>query len=114
MSETNGGDLAPLNCVGHLEAIARDVESVDASVPILCGIVANRLYAMLGATVSELPEIVDHPREIARLLSSVTGERSDRGRGPSASQGRSASLGGVVTTAWWERAMWHRERLPLR
>lgn len=82
MSETSGGDLADLEGVGYLEAIARDAESVDASVPILCGIAANRLYASLGVTATNLPEMSDHPQAIARLLDSVAAELSGLARDP--------------------------------
>jgi hypothetical protein len=74
MNATSGVDLALVNSAGRLESIARDVESVDASVPILCGIAANRLYALLGVAASELPQVTDHPQAIARLLHHVTAE----------------------------------------
>lgn len=71
MSETVGGDLALLACAGHLASIAREAESVDASVPILCGVAAHKLCALLGVTTRELPQASDDPREIAWLLGSI-------------------------------------------
>lgn len=59
-----------------LDTIARGAESVDASVPILCGLAANRLYALLGVTAAELPRATDHPQVIARLLDRVAAELS--------------------------------------
>ncbi len=76
MNETSGVDLVLLSAVGCLESIARDVESVDASVPILCGVAANRLRALLGVTASELPRVRDRPQAIARLLDRLAGELS--------------------------------------
>lgn len=71
MTETRGVDVALLNAASRLESLARDAESVDASVPILCGMAANRLFALLGITASELPSVVDQPDEIARLLGRI-------------------------------------------
>ncbi len=74
MNETSGVNSARLNSAGRLESIARDVESVDASVPILCGVAANRLRTQLGVTVCELPQVTDHPRAIVSLRDRVMGE----------------------------------------
>ncbi len=76
MNETSSVNLALLSSAGCLESIARDVESVDASVPILCGVAANRLRALLGLTARELPQVTDHPRAIVSLLDRVTAELS--------------------------------------
>lgn len=65
-----------LRLAAALDTIARSAESVDASVAMLCGLAANRLYALLGVTASELPRVRDRPRAIARLLDRVAGELS--------------------------------------
>lgn len=54
-----------------LEMIARDAESVDASVPILCGIAANRLYAAQGEAAGELLAFVDRPGATETMLGGV-------------------------------------------
>ena len=77
MIYTGVADCALLRSAGWLESIARDVESVDACVPILCGIAANRLYALIGVTATDLPHVTDRPQTIERLLDCVTAELSD-------------------------------------
>ncbi|MGI8677377.1 MAG: hypothetical protein ACR2LX_01550 [Jatrophihabitans sp.] len=77
MSDTSGMNRVLLNSARRLETVAREVESVDGSVAVLCGIAANRLYALLGVAASELPHVTDHPRTIARLLDHVTAELSE-------------------------------------
>lgn len=54
-----------------LEMIARDAESVDASVPILCGIAANRLYTALGEAAGVVLEFVDPPGATETMLGGV-------------------------------------------
>lgn len=82
MSERNGVDLALLDSAGRLESIARDVESVDASVPILCGVAANKLRALLGATATELPQVGDCPQAVGLLLDRVAAELATFDREP--------------------------------
>ncbi|WP_073386306.1 hypothetical protein [Jatrophihabitans endophyticus] len=86
MSETSGVDSVLLSAARCLESIARDVESVDACAPILCGIAANRLYALLGVSAGELPDITDHPQTIGRLLDCVTTELSELSANPVVSE----------------------------
>lgn len=74
MSETSDVDVALLNSADRLEAIARHVESVDASVPILCGVAANKLRALLGATTTALAQVDDCPAAVALLLDGVAAE----------------------------------------
>ncbi len=74
MSETSGVDSALMNSAGCLEPIARDVESVDASVPILCGVAATKLRAQLGATASGFSQVDDCPSAVGLLLDRVAAE----------------------------------------
>jgi hypothetical protein len=52
-----------------LDAVARGSEqAVDFEVPLRCGQAANRLYALLGQTLTEVPLVGDDAKQIAAAL----------------------------------------------
>ena len=70
---STGQHTAPLaQAAALLDAVARDSEqAVDYEVPLRCGQAANRLYALLGQTLTDLPSVGDDAATIADALAAA-------------------------------------------
>lgn len=65
-----GEQITMTECAAMLDAVARGAESVDASVPILCGMAAHQLW-VAGPGEAIILQIIDDPTAIAAFLAAV-------------------------------------------
>ena len=69
MTNTESHTLSLAQAAALLDAVARGSEqAVDDEVPLRCGQAANRLYALLGQTLTEVPLVGDDAKQIAGAL----------------------------------------------
>ena len=69
MTGTESHTLSLAQAAALLDAVARGSEqAVDDEVPLRCGQAANRLYALLGHTLTALPLVGDDAKQIAGAL----------------------------------------------
>jgi hypothetical protein len=66
MTSTDSHTRSLAQAAALLDAVARGSEqAVDFEVPLRCGQAANRLYALLGHTLTDVPLVGDDAEEIA-------------------------------------------------
>jgi hypothetical protein len=69
VTNTESPTLSLAQAAALLDAVARGSEqAVDFEVPLRCGQAANRLYALLGHTLTDVPLVGDDAKQIAGAL----------------------------------------------
>ena len=69
MTSTESHTASLAHAAALLDAVARGSEqAVDYEVPLRCGQAANRLYALLGQTLTDIPLVDDDAEAVAGAL----------------------------------------------